>query len=747
MIEERLEEEFSLVARQGMAGFLLLYREIALIAQGIMEERGLTHPETPLEERPPGRGRGSSVALLTGYLIGISHVDPLRWDLTLERFISEDTSLLPDIDLDFPRGLRDELIQRVHRRFGPNHAVLVGAIATYSVKGIVQDMGKALGLPKEDLRLLSKTDPLPRRRGPAGGDAGASSLQGAGGRPRLARPPGDGAPADARPQEPGTARRGHGAESFPHIRHGPGAGGGHAGPVHNGLEQGQRGRCQLRQDRPPLSASAGPAWRRRWTWWRGARGMRPDLARLDPEDSEVYDMINEGRSKGVFLLQSPAQLKMAQRLRSRCLLDLAYQVALIRPGVGVQGSAVSQFVERYRHGVTWEYDHPLERRALERGCGIIVWQEQVVQLIMDVAGMTAAQADEVRRAFSRPNAGHLITMHRQRFMVGALGNGVPEEIALKIFDKINGHYMFPESHSHAFAVTAYQAAWLKRYHPLEFFVTLVNNQPMGFYPLETIKEDARRFGVTFLNPSVNRSQARCIPDGGYLLLGLGIVKDVGEESAVAIVEERDRHGPYLNPADLVRRTGLKPQAVLSLVMAGAFDGLNPNRREALWEAGLSTRPSRNGQRAFPVSVEEGAPELADFTAFERMAGEYRVMGIYPRGHLMEFVRPRLSADVLPASAVEGVQEGRDILVAGWPVARQHPRGKEGTVFVTIEDETGDVQLILWPRVFTMRRGELGSQVILVRGVVSRWDGTTNVVVSDLRRVDTGVPMPDAHDWR
>ena len=128
-------------------------------------------------------------------------------------------------------------------------------------------------------------------------------------------------------------------------------------------------------------------------------------------------------------------------------------------------------------------------------------------------------------------------------------------------------------------------------------------------------------------------------------------------------------------------------------------------------------------------MEEGAPELADFTAFERMAGEYRVMGIYPRGHLMEFVRPRLSADVLPASAVEGAQEGREILVAGWPVARQHPRGKEGTVFVTIEDETGDVQLILWPKVFARRRGELGSQVILVRGVVSRWDGTTNVVVS------------------
>ena len=745
-VEERLEEEFCLISRHHMAGFLLLYREIVLIAQGIMEERGLTHPETPLEERPPGRGRGSSVAMLVGYLIGISHVDPLRWNLTLERFISEDTSLLPDIDLDFPRGLRDELIQRVHRRFGPDHAVLVGAIATYSVKGIIQDIGKALGLPKEDLRLLSRQvhshDGADLREEMLGLPAFRDRVDAPGWRDLL--------------------------EMAPQLMHAPRSLGQHVGgmvlshapisgmaPVREGAMPG-RYIMDWNKDSVAdanfakidlLSLPVLDQLEEALDLVEGREGKRPDLAQLDPEDSEVYDMINEGRSKGVFLLQSPAQLKMAQRLRSRCLLDLAYQVALIRPGVGVQGSAVSQFVERYRHGVTWEYDHPLERRSLERGCGIIVWQEQVVQLIMDVASMTAAQADEVRRAFARPNAGHLIAMHRQRFIEGALGNGVPEEVALKIFDKINGHYMFPESHSHAFAVTAYQAAWLKRYHPLEFFVTLVNNQPMGFYPLETVKQDARRFGVVFLNPCVNRSQARCIPDGGYLLLGLGIVKDVGEESAVAIVEERDRHGPYTTPADLVRRTGLKFQAVLSLVMAGAFDGLNPNRREALWEAGLSTRPSRSGQRAFPASVEQGVPELADFTSFERMAGEYGVMGIYPRGHLMEFVRPRLSADVLPASAVESMDEGREVMVAGWPVARQHPRGKEGTVFVTIEDETGDAQLILWPKVFARCRRSLGSQVILVRGVVSRWEGTTNIVVSDVRRVDTGVPMPDAHDWR
>ena len=192
-------------------------------------------------------------------------------------------------------------------------------------------------------------------------------------------------------------------------------------------------------------------------------GRRPDLARISPSDPAVYDMIGQGKSKGVFLLQSPAQLKMGQRLKSRNLLDLAYQVALIRPGVGIQGSAVSQFVERYRHGDAWEYDHPLEERALERGCGVIVWQEQVVQLIRDVAGMTAAQADEIRRVFARPNNAHLIAMHRLRFLEGARGKGVPEDVAERIFAKINGQYMFPESHSHAFAITAYQAAWLKRY--------------------------------------------------------------------------------------------------------------------------------------------------------------------------------------------------------------------------------------------------------------------------------------------
>ena len=745
-VDERLRTELELIRKHGLAGFLLLYREIALVAQRIVHERGLAGPETPLEERPPGRGRGSSVALLTGYLIGISHVDPLRWDLTLERFISDDMTTLPDIDLDFPRGLRDELIERVHSRFGPEFAVLTGAISTYRLKGIVRDLGKALALPLEQVSLLSK-----QLHSHDAADLRAEMMELADFRERV----------DA----PGWRDL---LDLAPQLMRAPKMLGQHVGgmvlskspisemtPIRMGATDG-RFIMDWNKDSVAdarfakidiLSLPVLDQIEEALSLVERREGLRPDLSQIDPEDPNVYDMINEGRAKGVFLLQSPAQLKMAQRLRSRSLLDLAYQVALIRPGVGVQGSAVSQFVERYRHGAQWEYDHPLERRALERGYGVIVWQEQVVQLIMDVAGMSAAEADEVRRAFARPNNEQLIEMQWERFLEGARSNGVDEDTAHKIFSKINGHYMFPESHSHAFAVTAYQAAWLKRYHPLEFFVALMNNQPMGFYPLETLKQDARRFGVPFANPCVNASEVKCAPRRGGVLLGLGMVRDVGAASALLTVRERELRGPYSGAGDLVRRTGLAPQALTSLVMAGAFDGASPNRREALWDAGLYTRPTRGGQAALPVSMDESVPRLDDFTDEEKMAGEYATMGVYPRGHLMEFVRPRLDAGVLPTTAVEGLGDGERVRVAGWPVARQHPRGKNGTVFVMIEDETGDVQVILWPQVFARRRRELKSRVILVDGAVSRWDGTTNVIASDVRAVPSAVRMPQSHDWR
>ena len=509
-VERRLREEFGLIERNGMAGFLLLYRQIALLALEIMEERGMAPPETALEERPPGRGRGSSVALLAGYLVGISHVDPLKWNLTLERFISERSESLPDIDLDFPRAIRDELIERVHSRFGPAFAVLAGTVSTYRSRGVIRDLGMALGLPEERLKQLA-------------GRIGSEDMDTL--EERMSEIP------EFRDSLESPAWRNF-AELAPQLMGAPKSLGQHVGgmvlssspildmvPVRAGAAE---GRHIMDWDKDSV-ADAGFAkidilslpvldqMEEALGLIERSGGVRPDLALIDPGDPEVYDMINEGKCKGVFLLQSPAQLKLARRLLSRNLLDLAYQVALIRPGVGAAESAVSRFVERYRRGAEWECDHPLERRALERGYGIIVWQEQVVQLLMDVGGMSASEADGVRRAFAKSNNGHLVATHRRRFLEGAQGNGVDRETALRIFGKVNGRYMFPESHSHAFAITAYQSAWLKRRHPLEFFVALVNNQPMGFYPVETIKQDAGRFGVPFLNPCVNRSESQCAP--------------------------------------------------------------------------------------------------------------------------------------------------------------------------------------------------------------------------------------------
>ena len=710
-----------------------------------MQERGLAPPETPLEERAPGRGRGSSVSLLVGYLIGISHVDPIKWNLTLERFISEDMTSLPDIDLDFPRGLREPLIERVHSHFGPHFAVLTGAIHTYTAKGIIQDLGKALGLPRQALSQLSKQlnsrDAADLRREMLALEAFRDRVDAPGWRHLLQLAPQlMGAPRLLSQHVGGMVLS---SSPIPDMV-----------PVRAGATQ---GRFIMDWDKDSvadanfakidlLSLPVLDQLDEAVDLIEAKEGRRPDLSRIDPDDPRVYDLINKGRAKGVFLLQSPAQLKMGQRLKSRNLLDLAYQVALIRPGVGTQGSAVSNFVDRYRHGAAWDYDHPLEKRALERGYGIIVWQEQVVQLIMDVAGMSAAEADEIRRAFSKPNNQHLIAAHRERFLEQALQRGVPLEAGEKIFGKINGHYMFPESHSFAFGITAYQAAWMKCHYPLEFFVGLINNQPMGFYPLETLKQDARRFGVAFHNPCVNLSQADCAPEAGNLRLGLRFVKDVGKGGARLIVEERQRGGSYASAGDLVRRTGVKEQAVRSLVRAGAFDVLNPNRRAALWEAGLAVRPSHKGQVGLALRTESRADRLADFTDYEKMAGEYRVMGMYPRGHLMEFIRPRLNEQVLPTVAVEGLEEGREVQMAGWPVARQHPKGKHGVVFVTIEDEYGDQQVTLWADVAERRRRQLRSQVVLVKGLVSRYDGTTNIIVSDLQAIDTRVRMPEAHDW-
>ncbi|MCH7626652.1 MAG: DNA polymerase III subunit alpha, partial [Chloroflexi bacterium] len=406
-VEARLDEELRLIEKHGLAGFLLIYRDIVRMGHEIMLDEGLVSPETPLEEQPPGRGRGSSVALLIGYLLGISHVDPLLYGLTLERFLPDDMETLPDIDLDFPRSIRDKLIEKIHKEWGKEFAVLVGAISTYRIKGIISDLGKAFGLPQESLRRLKK-----QLHSSDVGSMRAEMLELAEFRDKV----------DA----PGWRDL---LELGPQLMRAPKRLSQHVGgmvlsttpipemiPVRDGAIE---GRYIMDWDKDSvadanfakidiLSLPVLDQMNDARDLVKERTGEVIDISRIDPEDQEVYDMIGEGKALCVFDLQSPAQLKMGQRLLPKNYTDLAYQVALIRPGVGVQGSAVSKFLERYRHGAPWSYDHPLEERALERGYGIIVWQEQVTQLIMDVAGLSGAEAEEIRRDFARPNNDHLI---------------------------------------------------------------------------------------------------------------------------------------------------------------------------------------------------------------------------------------------------------------------------------------------------------------------------------------------------
>lgn len=744
-VDRRLREEFNLIEKHELAGFLLMYREIVQIAQGLMVEEGYVRPEVPLDECPPGRGRGSSVALLTGYLIGISHVDPLVYDLSLERFLPDDLGMLPDIDLDFPRSLREKLIVKIHEHFGPDHAVLAGAIATYNVEGAISDIGKVFRLPKGELNRLAK---VMHARDP-------HSMKS-----EMLKEPGFRNTTDAQ----GWCNL---IELVPQLMGAPKYLGQHPGgvilssspisdmvPIRSGAIDG-RYIMDWNKDNVSdagfakidvLSLPVLDQIEEALSLVECNTNSRPDLSQISPDDPNVYDLINQGRSIGVFQLQSPAQLKMAQRLKPRNITDLAYQVALIRPGVGMKQSAVSRFIERYRYNIPWQYDHPLEKRALERGCGIIVWQEQIIQLAMDVAGMSGAEADEMRRAFGRSNNDYLMTKFWDIFKSGALKNGVPENGARKIFSKISGHYMFPESHSYAFAITAYQAAWIKFYYPLEFFTSLMNNQPMGFYPLETIKEDAKCHNVFFINPDVNLGDAKCIIKERKIIIGFKFVKYVGEQTGKTIVEERHRGGPYLSVGDFVRRTFLNSKAIESLVKSGAFDHIESNRKVALWTAGLYQRRF-GAQMVLPFSFDHNVPEMKDFTNYEKMLFEYsETLGIYPNGHIMEFLRAKLKPHIVFISKVYSMNDGAPAVVAGVTVVRQRPRGKNGVVFITISDESGNLQLIVWPTVYDKFRLALSNSIILVHGVISKRDRSTNLIVSHVEQIRHYNMLNVSHDW-
>ncbi|HEY7004527.1 MAG TPA: error-prone DNA polymerase [Gaiellaceae bacterium] len=736
----RLREELALIAELGLSGFFLLHWEVLELARKVAYEvRG---PDSPRHLLPPGRGRGSSVGSIVCYLTGLSHVDPVSAGLALGRFLNRELVSVPDIDLDFPRDIREKLILAVIERYGHEHSALVASFATYRSRGAIRDVGKALGLPQAELERLARvTEGNPRRvaeeleRLPGGEAKLASARWRAfgelcteiGGLPRhLSQHPG-GMVISSRPL----------VELVPVE---------HAAMEGRKLCQWDKDSCSdagfLKIDLLGLGMLS--AVEECVDQIARLRGKRIDLSRVPLDDRAVYAEIQAADTVGLFQIESRAQMQSLLRTLPENLDDLTVQVALVRPGP-IQGKAVHPYVERRQRrredpSYVIPHDHPLLAECLEDTLGAIIFQEQVLEVAMALAGFTVGEAEGLRRAMSRKRSQDAIEAHRERFFAGAARNGVPDETTELVFSKINGFasFGFPKSHAAAFALLAYQSAWLRHYYPGEFLCALLNAQPMGFYPPASLVRDAQRRGVEVLPPDVNLSAASCRIEGDAVRIGLGYVKGLGEEPAKAFVTEREEGGSFRSVIELAQRAPLDRPGLEALVASGACDSFGWPRRQLLWRLGLAPRSTSVGsdgqerQLALPLGPTSEIPELPEQTSWERMLADYRTTSMSIGVHPLELLRPHLPVEVATSADFVHLEHRSRVAVAGLVVARQRPATANGVVFMLLEDEHGQMNLVVPPQVYERFRPLVrGEPLLLARGRLERFDRNRNLIVDEL----------------
>ncbi len=710
--ERRLEEELRLVEHHGLSGFFLVYRDIMNLAREVaLRVRG----DAPRARSglPPGRGRGSSVSSIICYLIGLSHIDPVETNLFLGRFLNEALNTVPDIDLDFPRNIREELILAVYEKYGREHAGLVCTFPTYRLRSAVREIGKVLELPLGDLEKLTK---LAEHRSAGGLKEELETLEEF---REKAQTPLWRALGELAEEIAGLPRHvsqhvgGMIISSRPLVEIVPLEPAAWEGRV---LCQWDKDSCEdagfikidflalgmlsLVEEAVDLIAERGTAGAggepvmggRPATEAEAAAGMgvvvgpdgrpaaggaldssgdhrrtvggAPDLSRIDYHDEALYDLICSGDTVGIFQIESRAQMQMIRRVRPRNLADLAVEVALVRPGP-IVGGAVNPYVtrreaQRADPDYRVPYDHPLLEEALGETLGVIIYQDQVLKVCKALAGFSDGQAEGLRRAMSRKRSREAMTAYEDAFLAGARAKGVPEEVARKVFLQVVGfsEFGFPKSHAAAFGLLAYQSAWLRHYYPTEYYVGLFNNQPMGFYSLDALGRDARRHGIETLLPHVNRSDVRCAAEGKDLRIGLGFVRGWGVEIAERVVAERKRNGPFRSLPDFLRRTpaALKRPAIENLIWVGGFDDLGLTRRELLWQAGLwlgpETDPERTGGREDHAQMEMELEDPYAGIPFTDMNAEERMVSEYRMLRFSASLHPlALIRDQLPRGTI------------------------------------------------------------------------------------------------
>jgi len=792
---DRLERELALIGRLGLAGFFLLHHEVLELARECaLEVRGRDSPRMFL---PPGRGRGSSVGSIVCFLTGLSHVDPVENDLSLGRFLNEELASVPDIDLDFPRDIREKLIVRVTERYGHEHAALVASFATYRSRGAIRDVGKALGLPHAELERLARvTDGWHAERVAdevaALPDAGQKLLSKRWRAFQFLTREIAGLPRHVS-QHPG----GMVISSRPLVE---------LVPVQPAAMAGRQ-LCQWDKD---SCADAGflkidllglgmlSCVEECVDRIAQLHGAPIDLSRVPLDDQAVFAEIQAADTVGVFQIESRAQMQSLLRTRPETIDDLTIQVALVRPGP-IQGKAVHPYIEhrrRLREDPSFTFPVPDERlrEPLSATLGVVVFQDQVLDVAIALAGYTIGEAEGLRRAMSRKRSHEALEAHRARFVEGAVANGVVEDVADGVFDTLVGFsgFGFPKAHAAAFGLLAYQSAWLRHHYPAEFLCGLLNEQPMGFYPPASLVRDAQRRGVEVRQPDVNLSGARCGLEArcgespqraGHAVrtdsacntllqapphavrVGLAYVSSVGKDDAEALEAERLANGPYRDVGDLARRAPVSREALDALVRGGACDCFGRRRRDLLWELGLATRPrSVEGTRGeakqltLPLDPTAETPDLPDLTRWERMLADYRETGLSVGTHPLALLRPHLPPGTLSSPELHEARHGSQVAFAGMAIARQRPATAKGIVFMLLEDEHGQVNLIVPKEVYERHRGIVrGEPIVLARGRYERVERNRNILVSELeslsalaRRVaaaaDVAAALPRAHHF-
>jgi error-prone DNA polymerase len=752
----RLEQELRVIDRLGLAGFFLLHHEMLELSREVaLEVRG---PDSVRALLAPGRGRGSSVSSLVCYLTGLSHIDPIASGLALGRFLHEDLRGLPDIDLDFPRDIREKLIPRVHERFGHDHAALVAAFPTFRTRGAIRELGKVLGLPAGEIERLA------RGADRYGSDSehdiaiGTQRPQADFERPERDRAAGRssiGGPAplaDRSDRWRWLARLTEQAYGLPrHLSQHPGGMIVATRPLIDCcpvVPAAMEGRQMVQWDKDScgdagflkidlLGLGMLSAVERCVEEIARVHGERIDLSRIPFDDRDTFRAIRAADTVGVFQIESRAQMQSLLRTRPANLEDLTIQVAIVRPGP-IQGGAINPYIERrrrLREDPAYEvpYEHPALEPVLRETLGTIIFQDQVMQVAEAFAGFTPGEADGLRRAMSRKRSQEMLQRHRERFIEGAMRcAGAEAGTAERVWAMVEGFagFGFPKAHSAAFGLLAYQSTWLRVHYGAEFLCALLNEQPMGFYAPDSLVREAknRRPPIPVLGLDVSHSDVQCTVQEGGVRLGLGYIKDVSAAEMQALVDERARGGRFRSLGELAARSGVKRRTLEQLAWSGACDGLlgGQDRRSALWRLGLATPGEttpggETTQLALPFEL-PAAPGLRPLGRWQQLIADYSTSGMTVGEHALAILRPRLTVPMLATSAqLPRLPTGYEVAVAGLVIARQRPGTAHGTMFLLFEDEFGTVNLIVPKAVYDRHRHLARAEpLLLARGRLERW---------------------------